>query len=143
VIYRYGHGTTPDVQKLVLDGTEYSLAVSNGDAIDGLNLTRRVQLDAGRHTYRFIVQVDEIDLSTMERSLDVKEVSSDDDDEVVIDPGEKESPAFFVVVILLIILAVVGVSAFFILKYKPPKKPEEDFEEALASEGHVSNIRGL
>jgi hypothetical protein len=143
IIFRYGHGTTPDVQKLVLDGTEYSLAVSDGDAIDGLNLTRRIQLDAGRHTYRFIIEVDGIDLSTLEGSFDVEAVTSDDDDEVVIDPGEKESPAFFVVVVLLIILGIVGIAAFFLMKYRPPKKPEEDFEEALASEGHVSNIRGL
>jgi len=141
LIFRYGHGTSPDIQKLEMDGREYSLTVSDGDAIDGLNLTRRITLEEGRHTYRFIIEVDGIDLSTMETSLNVKAASSDD--EPTIDPGERESPAFFIAVVVLIALSIAGVAAFFIIRYRPPKRPEEDFEEALASEGHVSNIRGL
>ena len=145
VHFQYGHGLFPDVQELIIDDEEYTLSIESGDPIDGLNLTKKVKMEKGSHTYRFMIEVDGIKLTPATRTITVSSrPGPDDDDDVHVDTNTEGKPAAFVVVIIIIILIIVGIVAFFLVrKGKPPEDVDEEYEEDEASEGHVSGIRGL
>ncbi|MGA1792454.1 MAG: Ig-like domain-containing protein [Thermoplasmatota archaeon] len=144
VHFRYGLGRSPDVQKVVVDGDEFTLDIESGDPIDGMNLTRTMKLDKGTHTYRFEIEIDGREIVTSERTLRVNpQEPVDDDDDIDIETDKGSGPGVFVLIVILLLLVVLGVAAFFMIRYRPPKKPSEEFEEDGASEGHVGNVRGL
>jgi len=141
---KYGHGISPDVQKLIIDEEEYTLSIESGDLQDGMNLTRKVKLEKGSHSYGFLIEVDGIELSPADRTITVSSGPGQDDDDVDVDTGGKGKSTALIVVVVIIVLIIVGVVAFFIVRRgKPPSIWSEEFEEDEASEGHVDGVRGL
>ncbi|MGA1873273.1 MAG: Ig-like domain-containing protein [Thermoplasmatota archaeon] len=145
VHYRYGLGAVPDVQKVIVDGDEYTLDIESGDPIDGMNLTRKVRLDKGTHTFRFEIEVDDRRIVTEERTMRVYQSSAADDDDAHIDiePSKGSGPGLFALIIVILLLVGLGVAALVLVRYKPGKKRQVGYEDDEASEGHVDNVRGL
>ncbi|MGA1819412.1 MAG: Ig-like domain-containing protein [Thermoplasmatota archaeon] len=143
VHFRYGLGRSPEVQKVVVDGEELILDIESGDPIDGMNLTRTMKLEKGTHRYNFEIEVDGREIVTSERTLRVNPKEQVDDDDINIDPDKGSGPGTFVLIVIIVLLVILGIAAFFIIRYRPPKKPPEEFEADGSSEGNVGNVRGL
>ncbi len=125
VNYRHLADVDPTTVTVLIDGNERDILDQVGDAMDGINFTREMDITEGSHSIEFRIEADGAQISSDQFTL---EVTIDDTTGDPSNPGSPDNTdngsLITWVMIGSLILIIVGGIIFFMMKKKPSRAEE-------------------